>query len=82
MEDDEERQREGGSYSREYEDSEFLEAVREHAPATTGDVADAVGCHRATARRRLETLAEEGRLDKKRVSTTTVWTLKDSGADG
>ena len=50
-----------------YPDAVFVEAVREEQDdfmaASTRDVADRVGCHLDTARRRLRPLAREGRLE-------------------
>ncbi|MFB6228594.1 MAG: hypothetical protein ABEH88_08545 [Halobacteriales archaeon] len=45
--------REGGRCTLTYSDAEFLEAVRELAPAGAGAEADAVGCSRQNAECRL-----------------------------
>lgn len=45
-----------GRYTAEYDDKEILEAVEEHEPASTREIADAVGCSRQNADRRLRQL--------------------------
>ena len=47
-----------------YYDSEFLHIVHHHGPIRTAEVADRVGCHRSTARRRLDQLSESGDIEK------------------
>lgn len=75
MPDDDERSREEGEYSDEYDDDDFLEAVREYEPIGTTDVAEIVGCHRSTALRRLRKLAEEGEIEGTEVGPAQVWTV-------
>lgn len=64
-----------GAYSSEYSDEDFLAVVRELQPATTGQVAEEVGCHRSTALRRLRALADRGEIRGRSVGTTTVWAV-------
>lgn len=70
-----ERERdEQGQFEREHSDEEFLEAVREHEPASTTEIAEAVGVARQSASYRLELLEEEGLVVKKKVGPANVWT--------
>ncbi|PSP60217.1 hypothetical protein BRC73_03250, partial [Halobacteriales archaeon QH_7_66_37] len=55
-----------GRYTSEYADEEILKAVREHAPASTKEIADAVGCSRQNADRRLRQLRERGAVASKK----------------
>lgn len=72
---DDGRSRDEGAFSDEYDDDDFLCAVRENEPVGTSDVAAIVGCHRSTALRRLRTLAEEGKVEPTTVGPAQVWTL-------
>lgn len=67
-----------GRYTAEYDDDEILEAVREHAPASTKEIADAVGCTRQNADRRLRDLRERGAVASKKTGPALVWWLDDS----
>ena len=60
-----------------YSDDDFLDAVRGADLPTTGDVADAVGCSRQTAHKRLRALEDDGQLDSKKVGSALVWSLVD-----
>ena len=55
-----------GRYTPEFADEEILEAVRQHAPASTKEIADAVGCSRQNADRRLRQLRERGAVASKK----------------
>lgn len=74
------REREHGQYTSEYSDDAFLEAIRAVEEtgelADTVDVAQEVGCHRDTARRRLNQMAEEGTVERLEVGTSRVWRIK------
>lgn len=68
-----------GRYEPEYDDEEFLEAVREHAPAGTQEVADAVGVTRPSATYRLKQLEETGDVQRKKIGArAVVWWLADT----
>ena len=67
-----------GRYTLEYADEEILEAVRDHAPASTKEIADAVGCSRQNADRRLRQLRERGAVASKKTGPALVWWLDDS----
>jgi DNA-binding Lrp family transcriptional regulator len=58
---------------RDYPDDDFVAAVERHAPASTSEVADSVGCTRRNADYRLRRLAEQGRVDRKKIAATQVW---------
>lgn len=45
---------------------------------TSGDVSDALGCSRETARRKLRALEEEGRVRSRKTTGRVVWWLTDS----
>ena len=46
--------------------------------ATSGDVADALGCTTQTARRKLKQLRDEGQVGSRLAGRTTVWWLTDA----
>lgn len=68
-----ERNSESGKLTEQYTDEEFLEAVEEHEPAGTSEVADTVGCSRRNADVRLRKLEEEGEIRKKKVGNSLTW---------
>lgn len=68
-----ERDEESGKLSEQYPDDAFLQAVKEHEPASTKEVADAVGCSRRNADVRLKRLAEDGVVRSKLVGNSLTW---------
>lgn len=68
-----ERDEESGKLTEQYNDEEFLEAVEEHQPASTKEVAEAVGCSRRNADVRLRKLEEAGEIRKKKVGNSLTW---------
>ena len=60
---------------RQYSDSDFLDAVEKNAPASTSEVADEVGCTRRNADMRLKRLADDGKVKRKKIAASQVWTL-------
>ena len=64
-----------GRYRREYSDQDFIAAVRKHDPAGTGDVADELGIAIQSADYRLRLLEEGGKLSKKKVGRSLVWSV-------
>lgn len=58
-------------------DADYLNAVRDHQPAATTEVADAVGVARQSAGYRLKKLEEEGRVESKKVGPSRVWMLME-----
>lgn len=63
----------GAEARRQYDDSEFMDAVGKHQPASTSEVADAVGCSRRTADYRLKQLREEGAVQSKMAGNSLIW---------
>jgi DNA-binding Lrp family transcriptional regulator len=63
---------------RQYLDEDFLNAVRKHNPASTSEVADEVGCTRRNADFRLKKLADEGKVIRKKIAASQVWTLSEA----
>lgn len=47
----------------------------------SADVADALGCTRETARRKLEQLHERGDLDRRKVSRRMIYWRRDGGSE-
>ena len=64
-----------GRFKPEVSDEEILDAVRNHEPAGTSEVVDAVGLARQNADYRLRQLEDEGRIESKKVGQSLVWTL-------
>ncbi|WP_129116701.1 helix-turn-helix domain-containing protein [Halegenticoccus tardaugens] len=71
-----ERNDESGQYTASYTDDDFLTAIQDLGGAAgTREIAETVGCHRDTARRRLHILVEQGQLRQKRVGDSVLWML-------
>jgi predicted transcriptional regulator len=68
---------ERGRFEPTYADEEFLTAVRANAPATTQEVADAVGVVRQSADYRLKNLETANEVTSKKVGPSMVWMLDD-----
>ena len=64
-----------GRFKPEVSDEEILDAVRDHEPAGTSEVGDAVGLARQNADYRLRQLRYAGRVESKKVGRSLVWTL-------
>ena len=65
-------------YDQEYTDEDFLDAIRECPVASTTNVADAIGCYRKTALRRLNELEERGEVASESVSgKAKVWYIPE-----
>ncbi|ELY73222.1 winged helix-turn-helix domain-containing protein [Natrinema pallidum] len=65
-------------FNQEYTDDDFLKAIRECPVASTGEIADAVGCYRKTVLARLGKLEEQGEVGHKKVSgKAKVWYIDD-----
>lgn len=73
---------ERGQFQPEHADREFLDAVAEHEPAGTTEVADAVGVTRQNADRRLRRLEDEGRVTSKRIGNSLAWSLAEPRVRG
>ena len=64
-----------GRFKPEVSDKEILDAVRDHEPAGTSEVAESVGLARQNADYRLRKLRDAGRVESKKVGRSLVWTL-------
>lgn len=64
-------------FTEEFSDDDFLEAVANNDPPTTGKIADIVGCSQPTAYQRLDALCENGEVVKRKVGNANVWRLPD-----
>jgi predicted ArsR family transcriptional regulator len=58
---------------RQFTDSELREAVSEHAPASTSEVAEALGVSRRAVDYRLKRLADDGEIERKKIAKVQVW---------
>lgn len=67
-----------GSFGRKYTPEEVLETFEtiDEAVILTSDIAEELGCSNETARRRLNDLYDEGRIDKRTFGRQTVWWLR------
>lgn len=57
-------------------DGAFVDAVRDHEPAATAEIAEAVGIARQSAGYRLKQLEEQGRVASKKVGPARVWMIE------
>lgn len=67
------RNDESGQYAAKYADEDFLDALDALGEATTREVAEHVGADHDTARRRLNALADEDRVGRRKVAATILW---------
>lgn len=58
---------------RKYSDEQLEQAVRDHSPASTSEVAEVVGCTRQLADTRLKELVESTDLKHKQIAKVSVW---------
>jgi predicted transcriptional regulator len=71
-----ERNEKSGQYEASYTDADFVETLDElGGEATSSEVADQIGCVRDSAYRRLNQLAENGVVTKRRAGRTILWQL-------
>lgn len=64
---------EGGRFTPEHTDADVLDAVREHEPAATSEVAEDLGVSRQAADYRLRRLREDGQVHSKKIGASLVW---------
>lgn len=57
----------------------YLDAVENHSPASTKEVADAVGVTRQGADYRLRQLEEMGKVTSKKIGNSLAWRLVANG---
>ena len=61
-----------------YPDEAFIQAIKEHSPASTSEVAESVGCTRRNADIRLKKLAGEGSVRQKKIAASQVWVVAEN----
>lgn len=66
-----------GRYTETYPTEEFIKAVRELSPAGTADVADRVGCQYETAYKKLQQLADQGKITSDKIGGSLVWSISE-----
>jgi predicted transcriptional regulator len=59
-----------------YSTEDFYNAVREHQPAGTKQIAEIVGCSRRTAHDRLGTLEKQGHISSKKIGRELAWFIE------
>lgn len=64
-----------GRYTAKHSDNEIVNAVREHEPAGTQEIADEIGIARQSADYRLRRLEEAGHISKKKVGRSLIWSV-------
>jgi predicted transcriptional regulator len=64
---------ESGKIEQKYSDQDFLDAVKQLQPASTSEVAEAVGCSRRNADVRLKRLEEDRLVDSKMAGNSLIW---------
>ena len=60
-----------------HSDEEYIDAVREHEPAATSEIAEVVGVARQSADYRLRKLEDEGNVTSKTIGNSLAWSLAD-----
>ena len=70
------RNEESGQFVPKYDDEDFIEAVQALEEATTREVAEHIGADHDTARRRLNKLADEGRVGRREIAATILWSAE------
>jgi predicted ArsR family transcriptional regulator len=60
-----------------HSEDEYVDAIREHAPASTKEIAEAVGVTRQGADYRLRRLEDTGTVESKMVGNSLVWMVPD-----
>jgi predicted Rossmann fold nucleotide-binding protein DprA/Smf involved in DNA uptake len=66
------RDEETGTYTEEFTDAAFLDALT-NTDRTTQQVANEVGCAYHTAYERLSELAHEGKIDRREIGNSLLW---------
>lgn len=67
----------GGRFTIEYDDGDLLAAIDAADPATTTEIAAAVGCSRRTAYGRLQRLEADGRATSMDAGGVLLWRRTD-----
>lgn len=66
-----------GPFEEQHSDEDILEFVETNEVVTTKEVAEHFDYHIQTARRRLKSIEQDGKLNKKDVGKRFVWWLTD-----
>lgn len=73
------RDAESGQYREHATDDDLLAAVRDHAPASSREVAETVGLKRDSAYKRLTRLRDDtGRVESKKAGRSLIWFPADA----
>lgn len=75
MVDEQDRNRDG-EFTETVTDEEVLQAVQKNEPAGTNEVAEDLGIARQSADYRLRNLLDDGRVTKKKIGHTLVWSVR------
>lgn len=67
------RDEDSGKFTEQYPEEAFLKAVERLETATTTEIAEVVGCSYDLAYRRLNTLVDEGKVQRKEIGPSFVW---------
>jgi predicted transcriptional regulator len=67
------RDEDSGKLTEQYSDEDFLRAVAKHEPASTREIAEAVGCSRRNADVRLRKLEDGGKVGSKMAGNSLIW---------
>ncbi|WP_424008078.1 transcriptional regulator [Haloferax denitrificans] len=67
------RDDESGQFTEQYSEEEFLKAVRNIDHATTAKIAEEVECSYDLAYRRLNVLADNGKIKRIEVGSSFIW---------
>ena len=62
-----------GRFSEVYSNEDFLSLLDERGQAATSEIADALGCSREHAYRRLRDLEDEGEVESRTVGGSKLW---------
>jgi predicted transcriptional regulator len=68
-----EQEQDTGQIKQQYSDQDFVDAVGDHDPASTTEVAESVGCTQRNALERLRKLEDAGRIQSKDVGRSFIW---------
>jgi GTP-sensing pleiotropic transcriptional regulator CodY len=75
---DRDRDEDSGRYVDKYPPEEILEAIDDlSGTAATSEVADAIGCSRDTAYKKLQLMEERGQVTSRRAGGIRVWSVVD-----
>ena len=77
----ESRRDERGRFAAKHSEEDVLEAVRNHEPAGTTEVAGELGIKRPSADYRLRQLEEEGKVSSKKIGNSLAWSIDPEAAD-